>query len=401
MAGCASRGMMEACARVDYVGIGWLIATSIATVVHHGYTCAEAMAEAMPLGHVVLYPSTLLQSGRVLEAAGGLLQHTSELLQSHSGSVVEGSGREGGWLSTLLTLFTPLATLVAPLTTALLSLFETAMYHPLGSGASSCASCAACRGTCSRIARGLIGPTKMRQRASDALLAPHPPPSVLFPAYQVTHHLSPTPPLPAPTASSMSANIHMPFDACLSPPSKPSGPPQLDRQIQPPDNPRPCNNNKTPEYRSPAPAPRPPPLGNNSPGPKSSPSPEPILAKRDTHKRLPPAFSQSPIPDTPDPRQIIVLWRCTAKRSAAPHPAPRSPSVRTESLPPRPAPYRHRRPLRPPPPDAALGNGPRPYALCHSPLPPPPKHLEPPPVSIRDQTTRPRGPRPYSHQSPA
>ncbi|KAJ7739071.1 hemolysin-III related-domain-containing protein [Mycena maculata] len=44
MAGCAHRGAMEACARVDYVGIGWLIATSIATIVHHGYACAEAGA---------------------------------------------------------------------------------------------------------------------------------------------------------------------------------------------------------------------------------------------------------------------------------------------------------------------------------------------------------------------
>ncbi|KAJ7128870.1 hemolysin-III related-domain-containing protein [Mycena filopes] len=37
MAGCASKRAMEGCARVDYVGIGWLIAGSVATVVHHGY----------------------------------------------------------------------------------------------------------------------------------------------------------------------------------------------------------------------------------------------------------------------------------------------------------------------------------------------------------------------------
>ncbi|KAJ7465468.1 hypothetical protein B0H11DRAFT_2240264 [Mycena galericulata] len=70
MAGCAGRGAMEMCARVDYVWIGWLIATSIATVVHHRYACAEAAAEeaaaeAAPLGHAVLHPS-LLQSGGVL-----------------------------------------------------------------------------------------------------------------------------------------------------------------------------------------------------------------------------------------------------------------------------------------------------------------------------------------------
>ncbi|KAJ7091882.1 hemolysin-III related-domain-containing protein [Mycena belliarum] len=42
MSGCAHRDSMETCARIDYVGIGWLIATSIATIVHHGYACAEA-----------------------------------------------------------------------------------------------------------------------------------------------------------------------------------------------------------------------------------------------------------------------------------------------------------------------------------------------------------------------
>ncbi|KAF8172357.1 hypothetical protein K438DRAFT_1521805, partial [Mycena galopus ATCC 62051] len=30
---------METCVRVDYVGIGWLIAVSIGTIVHHGYAC--------------------------------------------------------------------------------------------------------------------------------------------------------------------------------------------------------------------------------------------------------------------------------------------------------------------------------------------------------------------------
>ncbi|KAJ7105390.1 hypothetical protein C8R43DRAFT_1140829 [Mycena crocata] len=68
MAGCAHRGTMETCARVDYVGIGWLIATSIATVVHHGYACAEAAVDATPLGHAVLHP------GAALHSAGALLQ---------------------------------------------------------------------------------------------------------------------------------------------------------------------------------------------------------------------------------------------------------------------------------------------------------------------------------------
>lgn len=58
MSGCAHRDSMETCARIDYVGIGWLIATSIATIVHHGYACAEAAVDATPLGHVMLHPTT-------------------------------------------------------------------------------------------------------------------------------------------------------------------------------------------------------------------------------------------------------------------------------------------------------------------------------------------------------
>ncbi|KAF7324425.1 putative G-protein coupled receptor [Mycena venus] len=37
MSGCAHRGTMEFCARVDYVGIGWLISASIGTIVYYGY----------------------------------------------------------------------------------------------------------------------------------------------------------------------------------------------------------------------------------------------------------------------------------------------------------------------------------------------------------------------------
>ncbi|OSX66071.1 hypothetical protein POSPLADRAFT_1043570 [Postia placenta MAD-698-R-SB12] len=39
MAGCAHPTGMELCARIDYVGIGWLISASIGTVVHYGYQC--------------------------------------------------------------------------------------------------------------------------------------------------------------------------------------------------------------------------------------------------------------------------------------------------------------------------------------------------------------------------
>ncbi|KAL0956629.1 hypothetical protein HGRIS_002764 [Hohenbuehelia grisea] len=37
MAGCADHKSMEFCARVDYVGIGWLISASVGTVVHYGF----------------------------------------------------------------------------------------------------------------------------------------------------------------------------------------------------------------------------------------------------------------------------------------------------------------------------------------------------------------------------
>ncbi|KAJ8082151.1 inc metabolism membrane protein [Marasmius tenuissimus] len=37
MSGCAHLGSMELCARVDYVGIGWLISASVGTVVHYAF----------------------------------------------------------------------------------------------------------------------------------------------------------------------------------------------------------------------------------------------------------------------------------------------------------------------------------------------------------------------------
>ena len=41
MAGCAHLAGMELCARLDYVGIGWLISASVGTVVHYGFYCHE------------------------------------------------------------------------------------------------------------------------------------------------------------------------------------------------------------------------------------------------------------------------------------------------------------------------------------------------------------------------
>ncbi|ESK94812.1 izh family channel protein [Moniliophthora roreri MCA 2997] len=37
MSGCAHLSSMEFCARVDYVGIGWLISASVGTIVHYGF----------------------------------------------------------------------------------------------------------------------------------------------------------------------------------------------------------------------------------------------------------------------------------------------------------------------------------------------------------------------------
>ncbi|KAF9050031.1 hemolysin-III related-domain-containing protein [Panaeolus papilionaceus] len=39
MSGCADHRSMEMCARIDYVGIGWLISASVGTVVHYGFRC--------------------------------------------------------------------------------------------------------------------------------------------------------------------------------------------------------------------------------------------------------------------------------------------------------------------------------------------------------------------------
>ncbi|KAF7315815.1 hypothetical protein MIND_00097600 [Mycena indigotica] len=60
MAGCAHQKSMETCARLDYVGIGWLSAGSVSSVVHHGFMCAEIALDATPLGHKVLHPTESL-----------------------------------------------------------------------------------------------------------------------------------------------------------------------------------------------------------------------------------------------------------------------------------------------------------------------------------------------------
>ncbi|KAJ7883344.1 hypothetical protein B0H13DRAFT_1890428 [Mycena leptocephala] len=88
---------MEACARVDYVGTGWLIGTSIATVVHHGYACAEQVVDATPLGHSILYPSTLLHSGAVEVLQGKAADAVQALMHPCCGEREVG-GWGGGWV---------------------------------------------------------------------------------------------------------------------------------------------------------------------------------------------------------------------------------------------------------------------------------------------------------------
>ncbi|KAH9942412.1 putative G-protein coupled receptor [Epithele typhae] len=49
MAGCAHPQGMELCARVDYVGIGWLISASVGTVVYYGFQCQHTLRDAFLL----------------------------------------------------------------------------------------------------------------------------------------------------------------------------------------------------------------------------------------------------------------------------------------------------------------------------------------------------------------
>ncbi|KAF7305954.1 hypothetical protein HMN09_00749800 [Mycena chlorophos] len=60
MAGCAHYKTMETCARIDYVGIGWLSAGSVSSVAHQGFMCAEITLESTKLGHKLLHPSETL-----------------------------------------------------------------------------------------------------------------------------------------------------------------------------------------------------------------------------------------------------------------------------------------------------------------------------------------------------
>ncbi|KAG8214056.1 hemolysin-III related-domain-containing protein [Butyriboletus roseoflavus] len=45
MAGCAHHDGMDLCARIDYVGIGWLISASIGTIVYYGFQCHPVLGK--------------------------------------------------------------------------------------------------------------------------------------------------------------------------------------------------------------------------------------------------------------------------------------------------------------------------------------------------------------------
>ncbi|KAJ7634904.1 hemolysin-III related-domain-containing protein [Roridomyces roridus] len=51
MAGCAHRRTMDFCARVDYVGISWLIAITVVSVIHHGYACGDLPRDGASILH--------------------------------------------------------------------------------------------------------------------------------------------------------------------------------------------------------------------------------------------------------------------------------------------------------------------------------------------------------------
>ncbi|KAJ7878680.1 hemolysin-III related-domain-containing protein [Mycena leptocephala] len=154
MAGCAHRGAMEACARVDYVGIGWLIATSIATVVHHG-TPAPSRPSTPRLGHSILHPSTLLHSGaveKVVEGGKWVDGVRGVGPFGHAGELHGAAAPAPGFLSSPLrplhsrphlaaSLFTPvldfasaLTALVSATSNATSSLAAWPAYHPVGAG---------------------------------------------------------------------------------------------------------------------------------------------------------------------------------------------------------------------------------------------------------------------------
>ncbi|KAJ7497715.1 hemolysin-III related-domain-containing protein [Mycena latifolia] len=135
MAGCAHQGTMETCARIDYVGIGWLIATSIATVVHHGYACAEAAVDATPLGHAVLHPRAW---GAVVSSNAGTGNAWIDAIEPPT-----------SFLSFLAPLFPFLTwflfafpTLFRPIIALEDKLEKAAAYHPIG--AACLALCLAC-----------------------------------------------------------------------------------------------------------------------------------------------------------------------------------------------------------------------------------------------------------------
>ncbi|KAF7349520.1 IZH family channel protein [Mycena sanguinolenta] len=115
MAGCAHKRAIETCARIDYVGIGWLIAVSVGAVVRWGYGC-----EAAPLSDV---HTTLAVVGggvgggqgqgvvkRVLSALGGTLAMQSAFV----GPLYLGARLASTVLASAASILAPTAAYVGP-----------------------------------------------------------------------------------------------------------------------------------------------------------------------------------------------------------------------------------------------------------------------------------------------
>ncbi|KAJ6499078.1 hypothetical protein C8R45DRAFT_102903 [Mycena sanguinolenta] len=129
MAGCAHKRSMETCARIDYVGIGWLIAVSVGTIVRWGYGCEGGpllppLALPPHMSPLVAQAAEVAQEGvgmgargvvtRVLSALGGTLAMQSAFV----GPLYLGAGL----VERLASLLAPGAAYVRPALDFLLSL---------------------------------------------------------------------------------------------------------------------------------------------------------------------------------------------------------------------------------------------------------------------------------------
>ncbi|KAJ7063582.1 hemolysin-III related-domain-containing protein [Mycena amicta] len=83
MAGCAHRGPMETCARIDYVGIGWLIATSIATVIEDSSILPDIVASGLSMLVTALSSALLALSSVISGISDATVGRAKSLLVYH------------------------------------------------------------------------------------------------------------------------------------------------------------------------------------------------------------------------------------------------------------------------------------------------------------------------------